>query len=373
MKKLMPALVALLLTLACSLTGAPTVTPTAIPATPTAAPPTDRPIPPTAVPPTPTPLSPVISLDTAGRLSTFMSLRQADPVRALAFSPDGSVLASPAAEAMEFAIQLWELGSGSLLRTLHGNVAIVWDVAFSPDGQLLAAASSDRSARVWDWRAGSLLESLPLPNEVASVTFSPDGQTLAAGGVDEWPIAAVWTYAVGTWQQQTRLEATWNIPALVYSPDGQSLVGGGTSRNVLVWRMSDGARLFSLYHSGQVTSLAISPDGTTIAAGLCDATDVNQQCTRGAIWLWDLRGGTRIDQLPDFPDWVEAVAYSADGSVLIGGSRDGTLRFYATSDLRPVFVAQSPGGIGALAVSADGRLLASGGGSGEIHVWRVEP
>ncbi len=377
MNNVVPALVAMTLIGACSLPSrvpvsapAATLTVVAATATPTT---TDTPVPPTAIPPTSTPVSPTITVDTVTRLSSFLSFGQGETLRALAFSPDGSVLASAAGNTEDFAIRLWDVATGLPLGALQAHTAIVWGLAFSPDGQMLASASSDRTARLWDWRNGSGLETLPFPNEVVSVAFSPDGQTLAVGGVDEWPNAAVWTYAVGSWEQRMKLEESWNIPALVYSPDGQFLVGGGTSRNVRVWRTSDGARLFTLYHSGQVTSLAISPDGSTIASGLCDVSDANLQCTRGAVWLWGLHTGASIDRLADFPDSVQGVAFSVDGSVLIAGSRDGTLRFYATSDLRPIASASSPGGVGALAISPDGRFLATGGSNGEIHLWRVEP
>ena len=158
---------------------------------------------------------------------------------------------------------------------------------------------------------------------------------------------------------------------MAYSPDGSLLVGGGTSRNVRVWRTSDGVPMFILYHSGQVSSVTISPDGSKIATGLCQASE-DFQCTRGAVWLWDLQRGTLIKRLADFPDWVQGVAFSVDGSVLIAGSRDGMLRAYTTADYQPVFASTSPFGVQALSVSPDGRLLATGNNRGEVDLWRVE-
>jgi WD40 repeat protein len=324
------------------------------------------------MPPSPT-SPPVISVDTVAGLSNFLSFGQGEVLRSLAFSPDGTALATVAGNNEDFAVRLWEVGSGQPLRTLQGHTAIVWGVAFSPDGQMLASASSDGTAKVWDWHSGALLESLDFPSEVVSVTFSPDGQTLAVGGVDEWPDAAVWTWSVASWQPLMKLAEFWNIPALAYSPDGSLLVGGGTSRNVRVWKTSDGAELFVLYHSGQVSSVAISPDGSTVATGLCQSSGEAAQCTRGAVWLWNVHSGTLIKKLADFPDWVQGVAFSLDGSLLIAGSREGTLRAYATSDFQPMLVTSSPGGVMALAVSPDGRLLATGRANGEVDFWRVAP
>ena len=335
--------------------------------------PSDTPIPPTAMPPSPTPASPVIAVQSVAGLSNFLSFGQGEVLRSLAFSPDGTTLASVAGNNEDFAIRLWEVGSGQPLRTLQGHTSIVWGVTFSPDGQMLASVSSDGTAKVWDWRSGSLLESLNFPNQVVSVSFSPDSQILAVGGVDEWPNAAIWTWSVASWEPLMKLAEFWNIPAMAYSPDGSLLVGGGTSRNARVWRTSDGAELFVLHHSGQVSSVAISPDGSIAATGLCEAAGEDSQCMRGAVWLWKLETGTLIKKLADFPDWVQGVAFSLDGSLLIAGSREGTLRAYATSDFQPMLVTTSPGGVNALTVSPDGRLLATGGAEGEVHLWRVEP
>ena len=314
----------------------------------------------------------MIAVDSVYRLTSFMTFGEGEVVRDLEFSPDGMALASVAGNTADFAIRVWDVGSGQPLQTLQGHTAIVWGAAFSPDGKMLASASSDGTAKIWDWQTGELLVSLDFPHEVTSVAFSPDGQTLAVGGVDGSPNASVWTYSVGSWQPLMKLAEFWNIPAMSYSPDGSVLVGGGTSRNVRVWRTSDGVPKFVFYHSGQVSSVAISPDGSAVATGLCQTSE-DSQCTRGAAWLWNLQRGTLVKELADFPDWVQGVGFSVDGSVLIAGSRDGTLRAYATTDYQPVFATFSPHGVQALSVSPDGRLLATGNSRGEVDLWRVEP
>jgi len=362
---------------ACSFSVQVLSTPISSPPTMTVTPVPSTPVPPTAVPASPTPAPPVIGVDTIDRLALFTSFGEGETLRSLAFSPDGTVLASAAGNTEDFAIRLWEVASGESLGTLDGHTGIVWGLAFSPDGQMLVSASSDATARVWDWRSGTLLKSLEFPDQVISVTFSPDGQTLAVGGVDE-PLneirnAAIWTFSVGSWDSLMKFPEYWNIPAIVYSPDGSVLVGGGTSRNVQVWRASHGVTLFTLNHAHQVSSIAMSPDGSTAATGTCAATLESAECTQGAVWLWNLTTGRLIDRLTGLPDIVERVAFSVDGSLLIVGLRNGTFRAYATSDYQSVLEAISPSGIGALVFSPDGRLLATGGANGEIHLWRVEP
>ena len=352
-------------------------------ATPTVSPPTEAAILPTATQtlvaptvqlPSVTPTLISIRADTISMLEVFESFKLGDIVRSVAFTPDGTVLAAAGGNTEGFAIHLWDAASGQSLGTLDGHTGIVWGVAFSSDGEMLASVSSDKTARIWDWRNGTLLKSLDFPGEVSSISFSPNGQTLAVGGVDEpqnqIQNAAIWTFSVGSWKPGLKFTEYLNVTAMGYSPDGRWLIGGGTSRNVQVWQASDGASLFTFNHAHQVSKIAISPDSSTVAAATCETT-VNNVCMEGGVWLWDLRTGRLIQKLKGFPDVVEGVAFSLDGSSLIAGSRDGKLRVYATSDAQSRFEAALPGGIEALVLSPNGGLLATGSATGDVQLWKI--
>jgi WD40 repeat protein len=353
--------------------------------TPTVSPPTQNSLPPTALQtsaaPAPTAVLPsltptLISIraDTISMLEVFESFQLGDIVHSVAFTPDGTAMAAAGGNTDDFAVHIWEAASGQSFGTLDGHTGIIWGVAFSPDGQMLASVSSDKTAKIWDWRNGTLLKSLDFPGEVSSVSFSPDGQTLAVGGVDQpqnqIQNAAIWTFSVGSWNPVHKFSEFLNITALVYSPDGRWLIGGGSSRNVQVWQASDGASLFTLNHAHQVSKAAISPDSSTVATATCETT-VNDVCMEGEIWLWDLRTGKLIQKLKGFPDVVEGIAFSVDGSSLIASSRNGMVRVYATSDYQFRFDATPGGGIEALALSPDGGLLATGGANGEVKLWKI--
>ncbi len=296
-----------------------------------------------------------------------------DIVRGLAFTPDGTVLAAAGGNG-SVVVQLWDVINNRLLGTLEGHTSIVWGAAFSPDGQLLATVSSDKTAKVWDWRNKTLITSLDFPGEAVSVSFAPDGQSLAVGGVAELQnqiqYASIWTFQVGSWRPLMRYPEFINIAAMAFSPKGGTIIGGGTSRNIQVWRTSDASTVFTLNHAHQVYEAAISPNGSTVATGTC-ITVVNSECTEGGIWIWDLPSGRLLMKLGNFPDVVEGLAFTADGSTLIAGSRDGTLRFYATADYTSHYETVSPGGIEALTLSANGGLLATGGSDGQVHLWKV--
>lgn len=331
-------------------------------------------IPFTLIPPTITPTLISIRDNTLYMLEIFMNIGEGEVLRSAAFTPDSAVLATAAGNNEDFTIRLRDVASGQSIGRLDGHTGIVWDVAFSPDGQMLVSVSSDATAKIWDWQNGTLHQSLDLPGEVVSVSFSPDGQILAVGGVDQ-PLgdlqnAAIWTFFVDSWNPLLKFPEYWNITAMAYSPDGRFLIGGGTSRNVQIWRTSDGTSLFTLNHPHQVLDAAVSPDGSTVTTATCQNT-LNDECTEGAVWLWNLSNGRLIDKLRHFPDVVESVIFSVDGSSLIAASHDGTLRVYATVDYQPLFEATPPGGNGVMALSPDGGLLASGGANGAVHLWKV--
>ena len=367
-------LLSALLLNACSFSVEVLATPTIPPPTATPPLPTSTPVPFTLVPASATPTLISIRDGTVYMLEVFMSLDGGEYPRSLVFSPDGTVLATAGGNHEDFVIRLWDVATGQSLGTLEEHKGIVWELALSPDSQMLASVSSDKTAKIWDWRSGTVLKSLDFPAEVASVKFSPDGQILAVGGVDE-PVAdirhaSVWTFSTGSWNPRFKIPEYWNIVTMTYSPDGRWLVGGGTSRNVQVWRTSDGTSVFTLNHSHQVGEAAISPDSSTVATSTCK-TVTNAECTEGGIWLWDLPSGRLIKKITGFPNLVESVAFAVDGSLLLAASRDGTLRVYNTADYQPIFESTPPGGNGFMALSPDGGLLATAGNDGTVHVWKV--
>jgi WD40 repeat protein len=354
----------------------PTPPPSAATATqgPTVSIPTETALPPTALLAAQTPTLISIRADTVPMLEVVNKFALKDVVNTLAFTRDGTVLAAAGGNDQDFAVSLWDVVNSQSLGELKGHAGIVWGVAFSPDGQMLASVSGDQTAKVWDWRSGTQLTSLDFPGQVVSVGFSPDGQTLAVGGVDELQNqiqnATVWTFSVGSWKPLLKLPEYLNVTALAYAPDGKWVVGGGTSRNVQVWRASDGTSVFTLNHAHQVSKASISPNSSIVATATCQTT-VNDVCTEGGVWLWDLLTGKLVQKVGGFPDVVESVAFSADGSALIAASRDGTLRFYNTSGYQSIFEFTSPEGISAMTVSPDGGFLATGSVNGQVQLWKI--
>ena len=157
------------------------------------------------------------------------------------------------------------MASGQDLLTLNGHKLLIYDVAFSPDGNHLATASDDRTARVWDLTSGQNLLTLRAGHEdsVYAVTFSPDGKSLA---IAKGETAQVWDANSG--QELLKLPASPNLPQhhvarvlnVAFSPDGKRVATASDDGDARVWDAASGQELLTLHgHGGPVYSVGLEP------------------------------------------------------------------------------------------------------------------
>jgi WD40 repeat protein len=185
-------------------------------------------------------------------------------INSVAFSPDGRMLASGSGELgrdgvnAANAIKLWDVASGSELRTLIGHAAWVTAVAFSRDGKLLASASGDRTVKLWDVASGREQRALGgFADRVACLAFAPDGRVLAVGSHDS--TIKLWDFTGG---DVRTLAAHGDLFASVaYAPDGQRLLSASWTSTVRVWNLATGKDNASLVAFTDGSWLAITPDG----------------------------------------------------------------------------------------------------------------
>jgi hypothetical protein len=214
----------------------------------------------------------------------------ADLIYALAFSPDGQVLATAGYDRL---IKLWDVAAGRALRTLKDHSDTVYGLAFSPDGKLLVSASADRAVKVWDAATGGRLAALADATDwVYAVAWSPDGRHVAAAGVDRsirvYEVAGVQTHLV-----HSVFAHAGPVTRLVYSADGRTLYSLSEDRTVKAWNAA-GMTERTVYPKQPEAplALAVRPDHKQLAVGRYD----------GALVLLDeATGKVQAQPLPVVP------------------------------------------------------------------------
>jgi WD40 repeat protein len=210
----------------------------------------------------------------------------ASPIHAVAFAPDGRMLASAHQRNV---IRIWNPQSGQLIRTLEDHTAAVRSIAFSPNGRQLASAGDDKTIRLWDVATGRILRVIPASSApVYSIAFSPDGRHVASGADGSRDSVKLWSVETG--------EAVRTIEAS--------------------------------YSSSR--SIALSRDGRLLATTVW---------SRKAVRLWDIDSGRMIKQFIGHKDAVQSLAFSADGRRLASAGEKSILVWQTDGELETAVAA----------------------------------
>lgn len=217
-------------------------------------------------------------------------------------------------------VYIWNLKTKQLLNKLESHSGRIWDVDFSVDGQYLASASFDYSARLWDWKKGICLHTFQGHDTwVFGLCFSPDGQILATSGMDK--TVKLWDCRTGECLQSLQTGEDW-MTDVTFSPDGKTVLGGGSQGGIVLLAVETGKLLqISQEHTGFVSSVRFSPDGKTFASGSHDQS----------IKVWDALTCKCLRTLTGPENMVSSVSYSYDSRTIASASHNETLRVWNVS------------------------------------------
>jgi WD40 repeat protein len=277
----------------------------------------------------------------------------------VAFSPDGSELASYSADGM---VRLCDLTKGTVRLTLSGADEIYY-LTFSPDGTRLAACGlfSEKRVRLWDTKTGELkLDLGEGPSAVYRAAFSPDGNRLASCGADS--TVRVWDVIAGA-AIHTLTGHTRDVHTIAFSSDGERLVSGSADRTVRLWNAKTGEALLTLTgHNDQVWSVACSPDNSRLASASQDKS----------VRLWDAKTGAVLQSIAAHDAGARCVAFSPDGMRLASSSDDTKIKIWdAKTGAALETLVGHTAFVRNVSFSADGARLFSASRDRTVKVWRV--
>lgn len=277
-------------------------------------------------------------------------------VRDMEFSPDGALLAVATTDKVA---HIYELASGRRKVTLTGHTDTLRSISFSRDGSRVVTGSSDRSARIWQVVTGEpIVTLLGHEDAVRSGAFSRDGMWVATGSWDK--TAKIWNARSG------RLVMNFAghegpVRAVMFARNDRVLITGSNDKTIRVWDTSFALPEIRLPgHSRSVTSVRVAGNGSVIATASDD----------GSVRIWQKSSGDLLGIIELGGPEANALDLTPDGNTIVVGSRDGLARLWNWRSGKMIRAfkghAQS---VLAVDISADGTKLATASRDGTVRIW----
>jgi len=294
-------------------------------------------------------------------------------VVSVAFSPDGEKIVSGSHDGT---IRLWDLQGNLICKPIEGHEGrsedsvrglerYVTAVAFSPNGQVIASGGADATVRLWDLNGNPTISPLREHksfSHITSLAFSKDGQILVSGSGDA--TVGIWDLR-GSYVAQL-CEVNSVGCSVAFSSNGQLIIADSEPRaKVSLWNL----------HNNSNQSFKLDSSFISVAVNLKDQIFDRGGETRQ---LWDLQGNL-IGQLPQFPDSIFSIAFSPDGQKIVTGDRDGTVQLWDLEGNPSGSPLKYEKSVGCLAFSPDGQMIAGIIGetlyrraSGRVQLWDLQ-
>jgi WD40 repeat protein len=246
---------------------------------------------------------------------------------------------------------------------LSGHSSPVLAVDASPDGQLIATGSSDRTVKLWQ-PDGTLLQTLQHTATIFALRFSPDSQHLVTSSTDG---------SIYLWNREGKLLKTFPghsaaIWGIAVSPDGQRIASASEDSTIRLWGI-DGKPIETLTgHQGGVWGVAFSPDGNLLASSSAD----------GTVKVWTKKGElVRTLQGHNAAVWDVEFALLADNSgtkrpAIVSASADNTVKLWQPDGTLLQTLSGHSSEVFEVAISYSGDVIASGSADQTINLWKPD-
>ena len=290
------------------------------------------------------------------------------PLRSIAFSPDNLTVATTGDDQL---VHTWNADNGAAFEILAGHKGNVTALAFAPGGELISAAQ-DRGVIVWDanpaWKLDRTIGTgdakSPFTDRVCALAFSADGKLLATGGGEPSRGGEIklWNAATGELARDIPNIHSDVVLGLDFSPDGNFLASAAADKMARVTNLAEGklARTFE-GHTQHVLGVSWSPEGRTLATAGADAQ----------VKLWDAATGDRKKNVEGYEKEVTAVRFVGAGATLVTSSGDSKVRLLAPDGNQVRVFPDVTDFMDTVAVSADGKIIVAGGQDGVLRVWNA--
>ncbi|MEX2187830.1 MAG: c-type cytochrome domain-containing protein [Pirellulales bacterium] len=248
----------------------------------------------------------------------------AQRTHAIAFSPDGSLLAVASGTPGRLGeVVLLNPADGSLVKVLGKAADEIFDAQFSPDGKQLATAGADRTIRIYDVASGKELRAIENHADwVMAVAWSPDGSKIASASRDK--TAKVFEAATGN------LIATHSghgepVYGVAFKADGEQVYSAGRDNKIRAWKTADGANVGEIGGFGEEVYKLVNQDGSLFASSADKSVRQFRDNDRGQVRQFDGQN-----------DWVYSVAVHPASKRVASGGYDGQVVVWNLEDGKPI-------------------------------------
>jgi len=276
-----------------------------------------------------------------GRVSLLLrqAIAPADTsLTSVAYLPDGKGIVTAGADKM---VRLWNSTDGKEVRQFTGHTDVVTSVAVTHDGSRVVAGSADKTVRIWKTTDAEPVASLTHTSEVRSLSLSADSSRLAVTGDDG--LVRVWDLATGQTLQRF-LGHEGSVAAVSFAADSTRLVTGGVDKSARVWTIA--AQRVLVAGEGPVKEAAFVGDGSRFAAVVGETAQVR---------IWN-QAADEVTDLPAGKMPLSGLAVSPDGSLIAAGSADKKVYQWTVSDGKPASVVETPAAVTQIAFAQSQTL-----------------